>query len=412
MKAQASAHGERAERAPQERAGQAASGQALHAGGFVDQRPMAVAQRQRMAMMNSGRHAMQLKAGVELLQNGVGPDPKAVREALDEDDDDVADEVAVTALDAEAEDAIADDGDDEAGDVADDADADTGELEDEDEDAIEAAANDQAPEAPVQRLRLTGADQHPVLQRISNKKTNKSGKAAKKAAVEKKKKRPFKGFGGSGARSRKRRLQNRYKHHIDLVKYQFAIAAAPDLQAPVHTNIQALSGAAGRSEVIFGKMTPTSDPQNLLNWPDTADKLNIIKEKNGNNLLTRMHQIRGRFGGASAAQNMFLGTALSNNFHEHSHYAKVESWMEQALPLDKTSVIRYIVEPGFGTVPDYITARIAASGQSDQWKQAMTDWCKQATPATFKTTVTHYYVDQQLQPRESNTDVQTLSAQI
>jgi hypothetical protein len=190
---------------------------------------------------------------------------------------------------------------------------------------------------------------------------------------------------GSGARKRKKNLLNRFKHEIDIDKYiKKQKAKLPATHDTDHSDIKALTGAAGRSEITFSKMTDTSDPADLDNWPDTDEKLNIIREKNDGNVLTRMHQIRGRFGGASAAENMFLGTALSNNFHENSHYAQVESWIEQAMPLAKTSVINYIVEPQFGTIPTYISDRIANSGESDQWQQDMTEWCEQATPSEFK----------------------------
>ena len=219
----------------------------------------------------------------------------------------------------------------------------------------------------------------------------------------------YKGY-GSGSRARKKRMVNRYSHKIDLEKYvKYLNAKLPATHAPIHTNIQSDTGAAGKSEVTFSKMTATSDPADLLNWP--IDDLSVIKEKNGNNTLTRMHQIRGRFGGQAHAPNMFLGTALSNNFHDQSHFARVESWIEQAMPLATNSVINYVVEPQFGIVPTYITKRIDASPKGRAWKTKMTNWCKQATPLEFKTTITHYYIDKKLKPRQGGPTSKILSAE-
>jgi hypothetical protein len=125
-----------------------------------------------------------------------------------------------------------------------------------------------------------------------------------------------------------------------------------------------------------------------------------------------MHQIRGRFGGASDASNMFLGTALSNNFHDDSHFAKTESWIEQAIALGNSPVVNYIVEPQFGTIPGYIATRIASSGKSPTWKTAMTNWCQQATPSQYKTTVIHYYIDKKLVPRRGGPGTETLNAAV
>jgi hypothetical protein len=83
--------------------------------------------------------------------------------------------------------------------------------------------------------------------------------------------------------------------------------------------------------------------------------------KMGKQSLTRMHAIRGRFGGPSAPNNMFLGTALSNNFHTNSHYKEVEKPLESYLTAGKSSEKRafdYTVSPNFGVVPPYMVGRI------------------------------------------------------
>lgn len=269
-------------------------------------------------------------------------------------------------------------------------------------------------------------DTAPVMQlakRTANAKTKPKGKkAAPKAArnvtptrITKPRLKPKTRYytGGRKRRGKKKSHLKRFKHDIDIGKYVVdALKKLPATHKPTHTNIQPLTGAAGKSEVVFNKMTPTSEPANLNNWPKNED-LGIIRDKNNNHTLTRMHQIRGRFGGESKPANMFLGTALSNNFHENSHFAKTESWIEQALPQAKTSVISYTVEPQFGTVPTYISNRIAnANGRDDTWKQEMTAWCEQATPSQYITTFTHYYIDDKLRLRSNGPISKTLSAEV
>lgn len=131
---------------------------------------------------------------------------------------------------------------------------------------------------------------------------------------------------------------------------------------------RAFTGGATKS-VIFHEMTKTTspyDPVGMDNWKKT----NYIKDPSKNNRqnLTRMHAIRGRFGGPSAANNMFLGTALSNNFHADSHFKQVEQPLENFITRGPkgSRAVRYQVQPLIGSVPPYISDRIGEANNAGQ----------------------------------------------
>jgi hypothetical protein len=89
--------------------------------------------------------------------------------------------------------------------------------------------------------------------------------------------------------------------------------------------------------------------------------------KNNNQTLTRMHAIRGRFGGPSAANNMFLGTAPSNNFNDESHYKQVEKPLQDFLNDEQddeySRAVDYAVTPNTNSIPAYMQNRI----DDDEW---------------------------------------------
>jgi hypothetical protein len=105
--------------------------------------------------------------------------------------------------------------------------------------------------------------------------------------------------------------------------------------------------------------TAPADPPGMSTWKAKGylgDPSKMCKQA-----LTRMHAVRGRFGGPSAPNNMFLGTALSNNFHTNSHYKEVEKPLESYLEAGKALEKRafdYTVSPNFNHPPPYMLARI------------------------------------------------------
>jgi hypothetical protein len=105
--------------------------------------------------------------------------------------------------------------------------------------------------------------------------------------------------------------------------------------------------------------TEPADPAGMGDWRATGliDDPSRTKKQ----VLTRMHAIRGKFGGPGRADNMFLGTALSNNFSSASHFKLVEQPLEKYLtgrPRGETRAFEYWVEPRYGQVPRYISGRI------------------------------------------------------
>lgn len=114
-------------------------------------------------------------------------------------------------------------------------------------------------------------------------------------------------------------------------------------------------------------MQPTSDPADPPNMAFWKEK-GYLKDPatSRNQALTRMHAIRGQFGGPSAANNMFLGTAKSNNFSDASHFRLVErplqNFIEGAAKGQRG--FHYTVSPNFGAIPGYMSARIESVVES------------------------------------------------
>lgn len=117
-------------------------------------------------------------------------------------------------------------------------------------------------------------------------------------------------------------------------------------QGPASITVQAMQGTSA-----------PADPQGMV-----ASIRPYLKDPSKSNVqtLTRMHAIRGRFGGPSSSNNMFLGTALSNNFSSNSHYHQVEKPLEDFIrgkPKGQRA-FDYRVYPNVGVIPGYMGARI------------------------------------------------------
>lgn len=114
--------------------------------------------------------------------------------------------------------------------------------------------------------------------------------------------------------------------------------------------------------------------------------------KTNNQSLTRMHAIRGKFGGPTAADNMFLGTAFSNNFNPASHFAQVESPLEQYVQGDPgRRAFDYAVTPNFGVIPAYMQQRIASVPLGD--RAALSTFAQQHIPDGFTCSAVLYEKD-------------------
>ena len=157
-----------------------------------------------------------------------------------------------------------------------------------------------------------------------------------------------------------------------------------------NANIQPLTNAAGRSRIKFKKLTNTSQPSSLKNqyiW----EMKGILQDKNKpSQRLTLMHQIRGRFGGPSSQNNMFLGTAASNLSDVNSHVNQVEdriAWAITSAPKwpIRDFYVEYLVEPQFGTIAPHVQQQIVNANLNPNERNAAIDWCKQATPKHYKT---------------------------
>jgi len=139
--------------------------------------------------------------------------------------------------------------------------------------------------------------------------------------------------------------------------------------------------------------TSPADPPGMSVWKNRG-YLRDPSKPNTNQSLTRMHAIRGKFGGPSAANNMFLGTALSNNFHGQSHYREVEQPLERYLKggtAGERRAFDYTVAPNFGLLPPYMVARIHDPNQVNPAEQAaFNGFANQHIPNGFTCTAVLY----------------------
>lgn len=155
------------------------------------------------------------------------------------------------------------------------------------------------------------------------------------------------------------------------------------------------TGAGIVATALFSRMGSTSEPA-FLNEPDNIKRpfFNSVKDPSISRKqnLTRLHMIRGRFGGPSKSENMVLGTSKSNNFHDESHYALTESKIEAALEwANKTKKsqkdikeyeVRYKVAAKYGNLPAHVDKSLNKK-YSDQ--AVIRPWWEKAAPESIET---------------------------
>jgi hypothetical protein len=140
---------------------------------------------------------------------------------------------------------------------------------------------------------------------------------------------------------------------------------------------------ASRMVTAMTATTPAADPPGAQAIRDLDDGY-LRNPATGHN-LTRMHAIRGRFGGPGEADNMFLGTALSNNFSDQSHYRLVESPLQNFLQnpdAGETRGFRYSVTGVQNAPPAYMANRIGNAPQAHQ--AALNAFANVYMPAQFQ----------------------------
>lgn len=179
-----------------------------------------------------------------------------------------------------------------------------------------------------------------------------------------------------------------------------AYQAPPQLgKAPVMGPGHGVTKAGTSGTVYLNVVTNTSPPADL---DDPNNYYDWVKDPGTGKRLTRMHLIRGRFGGLSKAYNMMLGTALSNNFHNDSHFAQVESYVQGAIDNGNGLTggatpwhVKYVVTPNYGLGPalpggvrNAINAKHGADGAA---KAAATTWWADALPLNYDATWGIYY---------------------
>lgn len=121
----------------------------------------------------------------------------------------------------------------------------------------------------------------------------------------------------------------------------------------------AYDAVEGLNSVTLDILTKTSKPEEIEGMGDPEINKTILDPSRENKQrLTKMHLIRGRFGAPGEVENLMLGTALSNNFDENSHYVQVEKPIADFLNEDKGKrMVDYKVTP-YGDPPAYFDARL------------------------------------------------------
>lgn len=149
--------------------------------------------------------------------------------------------------------------------------------------------------------------------------------------------------------------------------------------SPVQANIYV-------TRTLSGKFDP-ADLLGMDEWKDAG--LLADPSKSNAQTLTRMHAVRGKFGGPTNANNMFLGTALSNNFNSDSHYKQVEQPIDAFLGTTGALGVDYTVRPNYDNLPQYIVDR--ANGLTDaSQKKRFLAWANNGLPADFDCYATFY----------------------
>jgi len=157
-----------------------------------------------------------------------------------------------------------------------------------------------------------------------------------------------------------------------------------------------LPPTASKTVDAISATTAPADPEGMGTWR-AKGYLRDPAKSNGQ-ALTRMHAVRGRFGGPSSSDNMFLGTAPSNNFNNASHYTQVEKPLEDYLNdegQDETRAFDYRVTPNFDDIPQYMQNRI----DDEDWvdpddKDEFTTFANDHIPNGFRCDADLYFEDE------------------
>lgn len=151
---------------------------------------------------------------------------------------------------------------------------------------------------------------------------------------------------------------------------------------PAAGNLTAYPNAS-RMVTAMTATTAAADPPGAQAIRDLGD--NYLRNPATGHNLTRMHAIRGRFGGPGQANNMFLGTALSNNFNDQSHFSLVESPLQNFLQnpgAGETRGFHYSVTGIQNAPPAYMTNRIGQAPQAH--RAALNAFANAYMPAQFQ----------------------------
>ncbi|MBI3712165.1 MAG: DUF4157 domain-containing protein [Burkholderiales bacterium] len=151
---------------------------------------------------------------------------------------------------------------------------------------------------------------------------------------------------------------------------------------PAAGNLTAYPNAS-RMVTAMTATTAAADPPGAQAIRDLGD--NYLRNPATGHNLTRMHAIRGRFGGPGQANNMFLGTALSNNFNDQSHFRLVESPLQNFLQnpgAGETRGFHYSVTGIQNAPPAYMTNRIGQAPQAH--RAALNAFANAYMPAQFQ----------------------------
>jgi len=157
-----------------------------------------------------------------------------------------------------------------------------------------------------------------------------------------------------------------------------------------------LPPTASKTVDAISATTAPADPEGMGTWR-AKGYLRDPAKSNGQ-ALTRMHAVRGRFGGPSSSDNMFLGTAPSNNFNNASHYTQVEKPLEDYLNdegQDESRAFDYRVTPNFDNIPQYMQNRI----DDEDWvdpddKDEFTTFANDHIPNGFRCDADLYFEDE------------------
>jgi hypothetical protein len=140
--------------------------------------------------------------------------------------------------------------------------------------------------------------------------------------------------------------------------------------------------------VVMDQMSDTTLP-GIIPGMNEAITSDVIKDPSRGNRqrLTKMHMVRGKFGGPGSVINLKLGTASSNNGGAGSHTREVEypiqEYIQGSSGFGNKRGVSYNVSVGDGTVPKYLLDR--AKGNVNVLG-FLNNWC----PSTFDCRATYF----------------------